>query len=527
MSAPFLPEEKTHVVQPYVQPESEMSIYSRLLHSGQLEQYRDSLTDAEKSTLPYNDAFWLRPKQLVPIEAIWKIIIMMAGRGWGKTRAGSAWIKQQLFVEGCRHAALVARTHSEAVGIILKEDSGIMNTFPPELQPHWNSQTRELTWPEHDKKATVIYGNEPEQCRGYNFDCAWIDEFAKFQDPEKLWNLLLAALRLKRTDGKRPPALFTTTPQPHPILHEFQRWAANPETALMPVKMITGSTHENQDNVGADLVESLTARYKPGSRQYRQEVEGELLLDIEGAIFTRDMFKAFMPVLFTTQDGWIKNEDEEEIPNMIPLLDGAGLQIINWDQTLSMFSRIEVGVDPSGARDDKSSGDEIGITVGGLLRDAPLPTAVCLWDGTFKDSPAKWGARVVSFYERFKANCIIGEENFGGGMVEHAIKSAAPDKKIPYKDLRATRGKDIRAEEIAQWYENGQVLHLYHLNEDRQPVLARLENQMCHMTTKGYMGEERSPDIADSWMYVARSLLREEEVKKTYAANFLRESVRT
>ena len=504
-----------------------MSLFSQLLHTDQLDAFRESLSEASLAAIPYQDDFWLRPNQIIPVEDQYKIILMMCGRGWGKTRAGSAWIKQQLFVEGCEHVALVARTHSEAVGIILKEDSGIMNSFPPDLKPHWSAQERVLTWEEHGKKATVIYGNEPEQARGYNFDAAWIDEFAKYQDPGKLWDLLLAALRKRRADGKRAPALFTTTPTPDPTLHEFYRWWKDPTIEPeMPVKIIAGSSRQNRDNLAPGFVEALEARYKRGSRQYRQEVEGELLFDIEGAIFTRDMFQAWMPPLQTVQDGWITDKEGVEHPHMVPALDGSGLQIIDWNQTLAMFSRIVVGVDPSGARDKHSSGDLIGIIVAGLLREAAQPTVVVLWDGSFKDAPSVWGRRVVDYYHRFQCNEVVAEENFGGGMVENTIKAEArAGEKIPYTDLRASRGKDARAEEIAQWYASGQVLHLYHLDETRNPVLAAVEEQMCQMTAKDYLGPERSPDRADALIWATRCLLRQPEIKKTFSSSFIRRAI--
>lgn len=505
------------------------SQFSHLLHSGQIEKFINDTPKEELAYLPYNFDFWLRPSQRIPNDDPHRIVFFGGGRGWGKTRAGSAFAWQQLFEVGCSHLAIVGRTHSEIMGIIVKEDSGIFNTFPPEYaNPKWNEEDRAYEWEEHGKKMTLVYGDQPEQARGYNFDCVWIDELAKFKDPDLLWKLLVAATRKKRRDGKHAKILVTTTPRPIPVIHRLYRLAKNPDIEPhMPVLYVTGRSHENIDNLAPGTIESLEHEYAPGTRDHKQEVLGELLFDHEDAIFQREMFSAWQPVLHRIQDGRIKNEDGKMVPNMVPALNSAGMQIIDWDATLAMFSRIVVGVDPSGARDKHSIGDMIGIVTGGLLRQEhwwqDRPCVVQIWDGTFKDSPKKWGRRVINFYNKFKANHVYGEGNFGGGMVEEIIKSAADEGQvIPYTDLRASRGKDARAEEIAQWYANGQVRHLYFVNENQQPIFGPMEDQLCQITPKEYHGPERSPDRGDAGMWVVRALLRAPEIEKTYASNFAR-----
>jgi phage terminase large subunit-like protein len=243
--------------------------------------------------------------------------------------------------------------------------------------------------------------------------------------------------------GTRPRWLVTTTPRPTKLLRELLA-RENRDVAV-----VRGSTFENAENLAPTFLETVQNRYA-NTRLGRQELEGQLLLDIPGSLWTLEM---------------------------IERANGA------W--TLPDMRRVVVAVDPSGTKGAEDSGDSIGIIVAGLGTDG---FGYILADKTCKLSPDGWGKVAVKAYEDFQADRIIGEANFGGAMIAHVIKTVNPT--VSYKDVRASRGKIARAEPISALYEQNRVRHAGHFSD--------LEDQMAAMTSEGYVGDG-SPDRVTRW----------------------------
>jgi len=270
------------------------------------------------------------------------------------------------------------------------------------------------------------------------------DELAAWQYAET-WDQLLFGLRL----GKHPRAIITTTPRPTPLVLSILKDKGTLK--------ITGSTFDNAANLSAKTLEKLKEKYE-GTRLGRQELRGEVLDDVPGALWTRDMV------------------DAARAPVVIP-----------------DFTRIVVAIDPSGVRNESDTGsDEVGIVVAAKGVDG---RGYVLFDGSCRMSPLGWGRRAVELYRRFGADRIIGERNFGGAMVEAVILSI--DDNVPYKEVTASRGKVQRAEPVAALYEQGKISHVGDLDV--------LEDQMCCITSAGYLGEG-SPDRVDA-CFVAGTLV--------------------
>jgi phage terminase large subunit-like protein len=249
--------------------------------------------------------------------------------------------------------------------------------------------------------------------------------------------------------GKRPRVIITTTPRPIPIIRRLVR---------APTTFVTkGSTFANAANRSESFLESIRARYE-GTRLGRQELNAEILDDVPGALWTREMIDAA--------------RKPRELPEM---------------------QRIVVAVDPSGTRGASDDGDSIGIVVAGKGVD---DRGYVLADRTCKLSPAGWGQRVVDAYHEFQADRVLAERNFGGAMCEHVIRAADPS--VAYSEVTASRGKVLRAEPIAALYEQGKISHFGDLSS--------LEDQMVQLAPDGYLGEG-SPDRMDAMVWALTELM--------------------
>lgn len=369
-----------------------------------------------------------------------------AGRGFGKTRAGAEWVRQQVYA-GRQRIALIGETYKDLVEVMCFGDSGLASVFPPHEKPKITSNPNVQVIFHTGAVALGYNATQPAQLRGPQFDAAWCDELAKWKKARETWDMLQFGLRL----GERPQCLVTTTPRPIPVLREILKESTTVTTR--------GSTFDNAGNLAGSFLQKVKSKYE-GTRLGRQELHAEMLDDLPGALWTRDE---------------LDRHRLKSAPDM---------------------SRIVVAVDPSGTAGEEDDGDSIGIVIAGLGVDG---RGYVLSDRTCKLSPDGWGRRAVGAYHEFKADRIVAERNFGGAMVEHVIRTV--DDLVSYKEVTASRGKVVRAEPIAALYEQGRVSHVGSMPE--------MEDQMCLMGPEGYVGEG-SPDRADALVWALTELMMDD-----------------
>jgi len=420
----------------------------------QVDEFLGGLSDAALLALPWMFEFWALPHQLPP-EGAWKTWVIMGGRGAGKTRAGAEWVRSM--VEGARpsdpgraaRVALVGETVDQVREVMVFGESGILACSPPDRRPTWEAGRRRLVWP-NGAVAQVYSAHEPESLRGPQFDAAWVDELAKWKKAEETWDQLQFALRL----GSNPQQVVTTTPRNVAVLKAILN---NPSSVVTHAP-----TDANRAHLAASFLEEVKARYG-GTRLGLQELEGALLEDAEGALWTSAM---------------IERGRVERLPEM---------------------SRVVVAVDPPVTGHGGS--DECGIVVVGAVTEGPVQDwrAYVLEDASVQGaSPDGWARAAVAAMQRHGADRLVAEVNQGGDLVQAVIRQVDP--LVSYKAVRASKGKTARAEPVAALYEQGRVSHLRHL--------ARLEDQMCRMTARGYEGKG-SPDRVDALVWALTALMIE------------------
>lgn len=411
--------------------------------------------------LQWDWSFWGRPAQHEP-PGDWTTWLILAGRGFGKTRAGAEWVRDNMTgktpLAGGRYQrlAIIAETAADARDVLVQGESGILEVSPPGFRPEYQPSLRKLTWP-NGAQAHCYNAVEPDQLRGPQHDAAWCDELAKWRYAQETYDQLQFGLRL----GKEPRQLITTTPRPIPIIRQLVK-----DKRCIITK---GSTHDNAANLPPAFFDNIVSRYS-GTRLGRQELLAEILDDVPGALWTREMIDL-------TRIG----ADAEATPP--------------WFGRVPPMARVVVGVDPSGTKGDSDGGNnEVGIVVAGRGIDGHAYVGA---DLTCDLSPEGWGRRVINDgYKAFEADRVVAETNYGGAMVGAVIKSI--DKKVSYKDVRAARGKVVRAEPIAALYEQGKVHHV--------GSFGLLEDQMVAFTSTGYVGDG-SPDRADALVWALTELM--------------------
>ncbi len=392
----------------------------------------------------------------LPPEGEWRTWMIIGGRGAGKTRAGAEWVRRQ--VEGaaafdpglCRRVALVGETIEQVRDVMIFGESGILACSPPDRRPEWLATKKSLLWP-NGAEAKIYTASDPEGLRGPQFDAAWVDELAKWKRAEETWDMLQFALRL----GECPRQCVTTTPRNIPILKKILE---SPSTVTTHA-----ATEANRANLAESFLEEVRARYA-GTRLGRQELDGVLLADAEGALWTTKMM-------------------EKCRADKAPDLD-----------------RVVVAVDPAASSGPAS--DECGIVVVGAQMQGPVQDwrAYVLADCTIAaSSPSTWARAAVTAMEQYGADRLVAETNQGGQMVQEVIRQIDP--LVPYKGVHASKGKVARAEPVAALYEQGRVRHA-------RVGLDALEDQMCLMTARGYDGKG-SPDRVDALVWALHDLMIE------------------
>ena len=347
------------------------------------------------------EGLWARPEQIVP-EGRWETCLMLAGRGWGKTRSGVEWIRRRVWREGARRIAFIAQTAQDGREVMVEGDSGICHIGPEAERPVYEPSKKRLTW-RNGAIATLFSDEEPEKLRGPQHDTAWVDELVKFRYPRETWDNMQFGLRIGR-----PKCLVTTTPKPIPILREI----LSDHTTVV----LRGSTYENIANLAPAFIARILRKYE-GTRLGRQELHAELLADTPGALWARDTIEA--------------------------------CRVGRADQ----LARIVVAVDPAVTATEES--DETGIVGAGL---DTAGRGFVLADRSCRESPLEWARRAVALYRDLTADLIVAERNQGGDMVETTIHTVDPN--VPVKLVWASRGKHTRAQPIASLYEQKRIMHV-------------------------------------------------------------------
>jgi phage terminase large subunit-like protein len=404
----------------------------------------ESLFAQLASALSSNWRSRARPEQLPPA-GDWQAWLVLAGRGFGKTWIATNVANEWASTSAAKRIGLIAPTAADCRDVLVEGPSGIMATAPSWCAPDYEPSKRRITWP-NGATALLFSAEEPERLRGPNLDALFCDEMAAWQNAEQTWNMAQMCLRI----GRRPRTVITTTPRPLKLLKNL---IARDGQGVVVTR---GSTYDNAANLAPTFLEEIRARYE-GTRLGRQELNAELLEDVPGALWTREMVER------ARYDG--------AIPDLV---------------------RVVVAIDPSGTSGN-DNGDSVGIVVCGIGRDG---LGFVLSDLTVKASPAVWGRIAVDAYHQHKADRIIAERNFGGAMVEHVIRSVDP--LVPYRDVTASRGKVARAEPVSAFYEQNRVRHCANLSA--------LEDQLCAMTGNGYQGDG-SPDRADALVWALTELM--------------------
>lgn len=402
-----------------------------------------SLSRRETLALLYDWPSWARPSQLAPA-GDWTTWLILAGRGFGKTRSGAEWIRAVAEGKRAGRIALVAEDAGDARDVMVEGESGILAVSAPWCRPRFEPSKRRLTWPT-GATATLFSADDPEALRGPQFDAAWADELAKWRYAREAWDNLQFGLRL----GKRPRQVVTTTPRPIPLLREI---LARPDTVLTK-----GTTYDNRANLAPAFFAEVIRRYE-GSRIGRQELMAELLEDVPGALWQRAQIDR--------------------------------LRV----RTAPELERVVVAVDPPVS--STAGADECGIVVAGRAKDGH---GYVLADASSQgETPAGWAARAVRAYYAHEADRIVVEVNQGGDMVKAVITQVDPT--VPVRAIHATRGKYLRAEPVAALYEQGRVHHV--------GSLPKLEDQQCALTPDfdrskaGY-----SPDRLDALVWALTDLM--------------------
>src|SRR6266446_5793009 len=350
----------------------------------QCEKILGDLTENDLEALESEWPFWARPNQLTP-PGDWRAWLLLAGRGFGKTRTGAEWVRTQV-ATGKRRIALVAPTAADARDVMIEGESGLLAISPQLDRPIYEPSKRRVTWP-NGAIATAYSADEPERLRGPQHDAAWCDELGAWRYPEA-YDMLLFGLRL----GDDPRLVVTTTPRPIKIIREM---IADPT-----VVVTRGSTYDNRGNLAPAFFEQIIRKYE-GTRLGRQELEAELLEDTPGALWSHASIEA---------------SRLRSAPEM---------------------TRIVVALDPAVTSGDEA--DETGIVVAGKDKNGH---GYVLADLSGRYPPTEWARLAITAYATHGADRVVAEVNNGGDMVEATLRMVDPN--VAFTAVRASRGKVVR-----------------------------------------------------------------------------------
>jgi predicted phage terminase large subunit-like protein len=385
-----------------------------------------------------------RPEQIEPEGAWWTIWAYVAGRGAGKTRAGAETVREWVESGRCGRVGLIAPTQADARDVLLEGESGLLNVCGKSAwsRPGYQPSRRRVEWP-NGAIATLYSAEEPERLRGPQHDGLWCDELAVWKNAQAVWDTAMLGLRL----GKRPRAIVTTTPRPIPLLRGLLKREGK------DVAVSRGRTRDNAENLAPAFLSEIVGRYT-GTRLGRQELDGELLEDVPGALWSRDLIE----------------ETRRERAGLPPL------------------KRVVVALDPAVSVGEVS--DETGIIVAGVGVDGE---GYVLEDASGKMAPVEWARRAVGLYRKWSADRIVAEANQGGAMVETTIRTIDPN--VSFVAVRASKAKITRAEPISALFEQRRA-HLV-------GIFPELEDQMATYAA----GSPGSPDRLDAMAWAITELM--------------------
>jgi phage terminase large subunit-like protein len=422
------------------------------LPKDQLHDVLAGLGPAELESLRWSWEFWRREDQTPP-DGPWRVWALIAGRGSGKTWTGAQWVRSEIESGRRRSIAIAGPTNLAVRKVQVEGPSGLLSVCPPDNLPTYEMATGRLRWP-NGGEAHILSSETPDRARGYNFDGCWADELCAWEDVQNFWDQISLATRITGPLGGAPRLVITTTPRNISTLKQI---LADPGTVIT-----RASTFANAANLDPEVLKHLQSRYGNTSLG-RQELLGQVVEDVEGALWTR------------------------------ALIDGTRVKAAP-----EHLTRVVVAIDPAGTSGKAS--DETGIIVAG--RDAEGHGYV-IADLSGKYSPDGWARRAIEAYRRHRADRIVAETNFGAAMVENTLRAVAPD--VPFKALHASRGKAVRAEPVVALFEQNRAHIVGHL--------AALEDQLCGWDPNSSKG---SPDRLDSCVWAITELLVEDQVRPAY-----------
>lgn len=426
------------------------SAFAQLSNPRALEQFLEQLSPQEADQLIWDWPVWCRKNQYPP-KGKWKTWLMLGGRGAGKTRTGSEWVRMLVFGGQRSHMsiggriALIGETVADVRDVMVEGESGLLSVHPKHQRPQWLSSQRKLIWP-NGVIGNVFSAHDPDSLRGHQFGAAWCDEMCKWRYMQKAWDMLQFTLRL----GDRPRQLITTTPKPSKLLAKLAKHATT--------VVYTTKTADNAHNLATGFYQHMVDSYQ-GTRLGRQELDGEILTERENSLWNRRQF--------------------EEI------------RIDETDLRLQKLQRVVIAVDPPATSTARSAA--CGIIA--AANDVTGQLYVLEDATTHKAPPALWAKTIVELFHRHAADLVIAESNQGGEMVESVMHSIDPD--LPVRRVYAARNKWSRAEPVSLLYEKGRVLHAGKFPE--------LEDQMCNFGPDG-LAEGYSPDRLDALVWALGEL---------------------
>lgn len=381
-----------------------------------------------------------RGEQLEP-PGDWHVWLMLTGRGWGKTWTGAHWLRDRVEADPGEYA-IVAQKYGDCRDICVEGPSGFLKALPPSDVVSYNRSLGEIIH-RNGAKIHMLAADNRDTARGLNLRGAWCDEVVKWRYLETWTEGLVPAVRV----GERPRIVVTTTPKPVPLIKMLVKRNDG------SVHISTGSTFANIANLNPHVVAELKRQYH-GTRIGRQELQGELLEDVEGALFT----------LGNIERNRIRRDERPEIVRRV------------------------VAVDPAVTATEASA--ETGIIVCSRDRDG---NGYVDGDYSISAHPEKWARRVVQAYDEMHCDRVIVEVNQGGDMVKSLLRTIRPT--IAVSEVRAKIGKRLRAEPIASLYEQNRIHHV--------GVFDKLEEQMTTWT----QDDKDSPDRLDALVWGFTDLL--------------------
>jgi phage terminase large subunit-like protein len=415
------------------------------------------------------DLYWAHHAQREPAAcasgAPWRVWAIVAGRGHGKTKAGAEWVWARAREAPDARIALVAASREEVERVMVEGDSGLFACARRDERPRWISSRGLFCFPS-GARAFAYGAARPGTLRGPQHHFAWCDELAKWQPAtrsglggaEAAWDNLMLGLRL----GTRPRTIVTTTPLCVPLMKRI--------VALERCVTTRGRTDQNGHSA-ADYRAGAAELYG-GTRLGRQELDGILFDDPEGALWTRDMLEA-------GRTGTVASNR--------PLARGA-------------LARVVVGVDPPAS----AGGDACGIIVCGVDGEGVSYVLADLSVAGLR--PEGWARRVAAAARDWDAQKVVAEKNQGGDMIESVLRGV--DSGLPVRLVGATRSKAARAEPVALRFETGRARLAGHF--------PALEDELCAFTYAGYRGAG-SPDRADAMIWAMSELIRPDRTPRVRA----------